>query len=209
SHNETRILLNLEIKDFSIPEIMLKTQHVYFEYGSDPIDLKRYIEAVYDQYDQVAIDDVIITDQIEWEKVGVYQVNYELVDESGNRGSAFLYFYVTDTVAPKLDVQQITIQKNQHFNYLEYVAAYDNYDLDITQKVRMHPSYIPTSIPGFYEVIFYVHDSSGNYEEMKIVIKVEDLDTWWDYVIYFGGLVVIIGLGIFFYYFYYKRAKLS
>ena len=72
----------------------------------------------------------------------------------------------------------------------------------------MNPSFIPLNQPGYYEVLFYVHDTSGNYAETKVLLTVEALNDVMDYIYFiFGGLILIGGVIIYFVYVK-KREKL-
>ncbi len=209
SYNETTGQFILTIVDYTYPEVILTTNKIYVPYGEKINDFSTYIHAVYDAYDKhLTIDDVEIISNINFNVVGLYQAIYRITDDSFNESESILYVYVSDYQQPVIYAQNITIQKGQSFNYLNYASAYDDYDGDLSLSLRINPNFIPTSIPGFYEVTYYVHDSSGNYAEMKILLTITSNDDWMDYVLYALGFIGILGTGLAFYYFKNRRAKL-
>ncbi|MBN3490810.1 DUF5011 domain-containing protein [Acholeplasma equirhinis] len=208
SDNITTRYINLEIIDNIAPEIILKNQNIYVSYLDNKIDFSLYIDKIYDGYDKsLSYSDVKIIHTINFERLGLYEVIYQLEDSSHNIGEATLYVHIVDYDQPVLDVKPITIKQNQSFDYRNYVSAYDLYDGDLTDKVRVSPSFIPTSIPGIYEVVFYVHDQSGNLSEVKSTVTVLYKNPWVDYVYYGLGLGIVVLGGYLFYYFYNKRSK--
>lgn len=200
SLNETTVSIDIEIVDTTIPEISLTTNLIYVELKEEIIDFKKYIDNVFDDYDKdLTVDDVLIISNINYEKIGTYEVNFYLKDKSNNSVEEVLLVKIIDNILPTLEIHPAIINVNDYFNYFEYVKAYDNYDGDITNLVKINPSFIPTNSIGVYEIIYYVYDSSGNYIEEKGLLTIKDNDKYNDYVIYFSGLIVlIIGIIIFY-----------
>lgn len=209
SGNDRDAQFILKIVDQTYPEVLLTTNKIYVPYGAQFIDFKTYIHTIYDAYDKdLTIDDVEIIGDIDFNTVGLYQVIYRITDDSMNQSESILYVYVSDDQSPMIHAQNMTIESGQSFSYLDYASAFDDYDGDLSLSLRINPNFIPTSIPGFYEVTYYVHDSSGNYAETKILLTITDKDSWVDYITYAAGFVGILTTGLTFYYFKNRRTKL-
>lgn len=207
SLNETVEHIVIKIIDLSYPEIILKTHQVYLPYGVDSVDYLSYVESVFDSYDKdLSIFDIKYKSTLDFNKVGLYQVIYELTDKSNNVGTQLLYIYLTDFEKPVIEATHITIKKGAYFNYKDHVTAYDNYDGDISNLVKMNPQFVPVQQVGYYEILFYVHDSSGNYSEIKVLLTIEATNDVMDYIYYIVGGVIILG-SIIIYYIYIKKRE--
>ena len=209
SLNEKKEYIHIKIIDLSYPEIILKTHQVYLAYGVDSVDYLSYVESVFDSYDKdLSIFDIRYKSTLDFNKVGLYQVIYELLDKSNNVGTQLLYIYLTDFEKPVIEATHITIKKGAYFNYKEHVTAYDNYDGDISYLVKMNPQFVPIQQVGYYEILFYVHDSSGNYSEIKVLLTIEAANDVMDYIYYIVGGVIILGSIIIYYIYIKKREKI-
>lgn len=205
SGNETIKSLEVEVKDTQAPEIILKTLEVFLSHEVTAIDVFGYIESVYDDNDKtLQIDNVKIVNKVKYGVVGRYQIDYLLTDESLNETKQTLSVVLGDYTAPVIKVDYFEVKKNGIFDYKPYVTAYDDYDGNVSHLLNYGPTYIPTNIPGSYEVVFYVHDTSGNYAEQKVIINVVEEKNIIDYVIYVGGFALIVGV-LTLYYIYSKR----
>jgi hypothetical protein len=207
SGNERIKSMTIEIKDLSYPEIILTTQQAYIAYGVDYINYLDYVESIYDSYDKnLNIDDVEVYSNIDFSVIGLYQVIFKLKDQSGNQGQAILYIYINDYEKPIIESPHISVWQNTQINLLSYATAYDNYDGDISHLIKMNPAFIPMHQVGFYELTFYVHDSSGNYAETKVLLTIEKEPTLFDQIHYIIGGVLIVG-GLVIYYIYAKKRE--
>ncbi len=207
SGNETTKMMIIEVKDLSYPEIILSTQQAYIAYGIDHINYLDYVENVHDSYDKnLTINDVEVDSTIDFSSIGLYQVIFKLKDQSGNEGQAMLYIYLNDYEKPMIEATHISVLQNTQVNLLNYATAHDNYDGDISHLIKMNPAFIPMHQVGFYELTFYVHDSSGNYAETKVLLTIEKAQTIFDHIYYVLGGIVIVG-GLVIYYIYAKKRE--
>lgn len=207
SGNETIKTMIIEIKDLSYPEIILTTQQAYIAYGIMHINYLDYVESVFDSYDDhLTASDVEVYSNINFDVIGLYQVIFKLKDQSGNQGQAILYIYINDYEKPVIESTHINIKQNTQINLLSYATAYDNYDGDISHLIKMNPAFIPVHQVGFYELIFYVHDSSGNYAETKVLLTIERQPSILDHIYYIIGGAIIVG-GLVIYYIYAKKRE--
>lgn len=204
SRNENKLVTEVKVLDTSAPELILTNKEIFVSFDQT-YNLLDYVDQINDNYDKnLTLDNIVITSNIIDGVIGRYNVTYTISDSSLNKISENLTFIIGDYVAPVIKVDYIEINKDDNFDYKKYAKALDNYDGDITDQISFSPNYIPTSIPGTYEAIFYVHDSAGNYAEQKVVITVRDTPKQQDYVIYVSvGVVIAIICGT--YYFVSKR----
>lgn len=208
SMNETRKTFELKIIDDSLPEVILSTNQVHISFGTQTIDYLKYVDSIYDAYDKsLTKDDINVISELDFNKIGLYKVIYQISDQFGNQSETTLLLYLDDYEAPVITVFDMTLNKGERFNYLNYASAYDNYDQDISHQININPNFIPTTITGHYEVTFYIHDSSGNYSEKKVILTIIENDTWIDYLVYGSGLLVVFGGLVIFYMMKKKREK--
>ncbi len=208
SLNETKRKFTLNIIDDGLPEVILKTLNVHIGFGVDRIDYLSYVDKVYDQYDKnIALEDIEVISKVDLNVIGLYPVIYRIKDSYGNESESTLLVFIDDYESPVITVSDVTLKKGERFDYLNYASAYDNYDLDISKNIKINPNFIPTTITGHYEVTFYVHDSSGNYSESKVILTVMEDDLWVDYVVYGSGVFLVLGSLLVFYMMKKKREK--
>src|SRR5690606_8959141 len=202
SNNQVSGIMIIEIIDTFYPVLILYTQQISHEYTKEPPNYHSYIKEVYDVYDKnLTIDDVVVIDHVNYQMLGIYEVVFELTDPQGLKTVQTLFVNLTDYKIPTIQAESMKITQGDAFNFNLYVKAYDDYDGDLSHQVKMNPTTIPTHVPGVYEVIFYVHDSAGNYAQIKSYLTIVEKDSYLD-LIYYGigvGLVVIIYTLYFFY----------
>lgn len=208
SNNQLSIMVDIHVKDDLAPELILKNVLVYVTVFSEPVNLLDYVESVSDNYDlDIQYENILVEESINYQKIGLYKVIYQIKDSSNNIGINQLYIHIKDYEAPFIHVTLSDIKVGDKIYLPDYFLVTDNYDGDITHQLKFSPGYIPTHQEGHYEVIAYVYDSSGNYHEEKIVITVLPNDDLYMYLGYIGGFVVIVGCVSLFYIYKKKREK--
>ena len=125
---------------------------------------------------------VRITDNIDYEKVGTYEIKYRIVIHSLNIDKTIVRkVNVVDKIPPELTINSDTeVYANLNETYAEPTyTAIDNYDGDITNKVTVE-SNLDLSNEGEYIEIFTVEDSSGNKttKEIKITVREKSKNTY-------------------------------
>ena len=118
-------------------------------------------------------DKVLISNNVDEEKIGEYYVIYTLKKDILNK-YLVRKVVVKDTTKPVITLNQnqtITLNVGSKYNEPGYTAS-DNYDGDITDNVVVE-SNVDTSKEGEYNVVYKVKDSSGNEFEInrKVVVK--------------------------------------
>ena len=121
-------------------------------------------------------DQVKSTNDIDYEKIGDYKIEYELNIKYLNIYKKITrHISVVDGVPPELNVEcddEILWNLGEEFEMPSYTAS-DNIDGDITGKVEVD-SNVNINEEGDYRIIYKVSDSSGNESTREIKIKVEE-----------------------------------
>lgn len=107
-------------------------------------------------------DVVIDSSEIDMSKLGEYQVKYQVLID-GNYEYIYRKVIVIDTEKPIITLKgEEEISHLQNTKYVEEgYSATDNYDKDITDKVKI-TSNLDVNKEGTYEIKYSVTDSNGN-----------------------------------------------
>lgn len=125
---------------------------------------------------------VKVTDNIDYEKVGTYEIRYRLVLKNLNIDKTVIRkVEVVDKIPPELTINSdLEVYANLNETYAEPTfTAIDNYDGDITDKVKVENN-LDLSNEGEYVEKFTVEDSSGNIttKEIKIIVREKYKNTY-------------------------------
>lgn len=114
---------------------------------------------------------VKIIGHVNSKKVGTYNIGYIIKHKMVSK-KKMRKVSIVDTVKPVITLvdEEISIYQNSTFED-PGVKATDNYDGDITSKIKTENK-VDTSKIGAYEVIYKVEDSSGNSAEAKRIVNV-------------------------------------
>lgn len=77
------------------PVIRLKEYLIYVEKGTEP-DFESYIEGIYSNYEPADEDSLLISEEYDPQKPGVYSIHYYALDIDGNEGHAVLTVVVEE-----------------------------------------------------------------------------------------------------------------
>jgi hypothetical protein len=169
SHNEGVYETELIVLDIITPDLTLKTQTYHAQINDPLIDLSTLVLNVSDNYDDLHINDIIMTHEIDISKIGVYQVEYRLSDHSYNETILYLEYRVDDSSKPHLSFSEFTLTKNELFNPMQGVTV-SEHSTKVT--VSCYPFTIDTGIPGTYELIYIATDERGNATKLHRTITV-------------------------------------
>ncbi len=107
--------------------------------------------------------------------LGNYVIKYNLnINYLGVNQTLYRNVKVIDTTAPILKIdseKQVEIYADDNYSLPTYTAL-DNYDGDITNKVKVE-SNLNTKEAGTYEINYSVSDTSGNTTKDTITVKVK------------------------------------
>ena len=114
---------------------------------------------------------VKITNKVNTNKLGTYTITYKITHLKTTK-IIKRKVKVVDTIKPEITLQgnEVTIYQNDTYNEPGYTAT-DNYDKDITSKVKVTNN-IDNTKAGTYEVTYSVSDSSKNKTEIKRKVNV-------------------------------------
>ena len=114
---------------------------------------------------------VKITNKVNTNKLGTYTITYKITHLKTTK-IIKRKVNVVDTTKPEITLQgnEVTIYQNDTYNEPGYTAT-DNYDKDITSKVKVTNN-IDNTKAGTYEVTYSVSDSSKNKTEIKRKVNV-------------------------------------
>ena len=143
-----------------------------------------YIEEGYKAYlfKKDVSKSVKVTDNIDYTKLGTYEIRYRLVIENLNIDKTIVRkVEVVDKIPPELTINSdIEVYANLNETYAEptYVVI-DNYDGDISSNVKVENN-LDLSTEGEYIEKFTVVDSSGNVttKEIKIIVRDKSKNTY-------------------------------
>lgn len=113
---------------------------------------------------------VDVFSNVDTEKVGIYDVLYS-VKHIDNKITKTRKVKVVDNEKPVIELigdAEITLLEDSIYKEYGYIAS-DNYDKDITNKVKVINN-VKDDV-GEYEVIYIVTDSSGNTYSTKRIVK--------------------------------------
>lgn len=138
------------------PNITQVIDEIEVHSSYDPLDFIRDVSSNKDYHITV------IEDKIDNTKIGNYNVTYEISNKNDETVELSYLITVVDKTAPTIQViTDITTTVNQSFVISDFVKAIDNYDLDITDKLKISGEY-DISKAGEYHVQLSVSDSSNN-----------------------------------------------
>ncbi len=155
-----------QINDIVITDFSEKTFENYFVFS--------------DNYDDV--DDLNFTvdaDQVNYLKIGSYQIIVYCYDQSGNERELETYVYVIDTISPELlltTTKLILPLHSKAINLMDYIyKVSDNYDqLNLSDVITLEE--INYDQIGIYQVTYFIDDLSLNREEKSLYVFIDDLE---------------------------------
>lgn len=163
----------VKIIDTTKPEIKIEGKKKLIAYIGDKFKYPNYTAT--DNYDGDITKKVVVTDNINFEKVGKYEINYKVVDSSGNSDTQ----KVTVSVEKKKNPYVVVSIANQTLKYYEYdklvltspvvtgingktprgTFAVQDKERNIVLKGADYESFVSYWI-GFYRGAFGFHDAS-------------------------------------------------
>jgi lipoprotein-anchoring transpeptidase ErfK/SrfK len=125
---------------------------------------------------------VKISDNIDYSKIGSYEIKYNLVIKNLNIDKTIIRkVNIVDKIPPELTINSdMEVYADLNGNYAEPTySAIDNCDGDITDKVKVENN-LDLSQEGEYIEKFTVEDSSGNIttKEIKIIVQEKFKNTY-------------------------------
>lgn len=196
SGNKEKFNGKLKIVDYIPPTITLKNKTITINVFEE-LDLLSLVE-VDDNYDELSLEDLIITENINFDIVDVYIVIYEIKDNSGNKAKEELKVFVKDLTPPEIYVEDLTIKQNESLDFLMHVKVDDNYSSPNNISLKIVYNNVDFNRPGKYNVTFEAIDESGNHNHKTITVRIQGT-TNEQRIFYFlliGGSILLIAITI-------------
>ncbi len=201
--NNIKTYVNVEIIDSVAPTVELLIEKADIEIVSDynVINWLSFIK-VEDNYDD--FKNITITENanevVDFSKIGIYKIEYRIVDTSGNTELINLEVQVVDTTPPifeKLkDEILITNESTADKNLiLKEIVIIDNHSTREKITVDIIGDY-NLLVNGEYEVSIVATDESGNSTVETVKIIVEQNGTYAKYIMLGAVCLLVIGGGL-------------
>lgn len=162
---ERTLVIEYEVIEGELPQI--EQLESVIEYG-EIFDDAACFEVTNIKDFEYEIDD----SNCDYNKLGTYPVYANL---SNSRGVNETYEYemkIVDTKLPTIDAKdKVLVVKGDETDLMSYATAKDNYDGDISGKLRVSGN-VDTETAGTYKVTYQVADSSGNQKKESIDVVV-------------------------------------
>lgn len=191
SGNEQKSSIDVAVIDIIEPTLTLSTYQIYMSLDDDIDDLAKYIEEAYDNYDALSHHDVYISGQIDNHNIGLYDIEYHLLDQSQNHKIATLSVRVDDDQQPVVNMSDIVIQPYDEINYEAGITIMD----DLPCEVYVDKNYIDTSQVGIQYVTYVITDARGNYTSYIRKVIIEEAQLTLD-IYQFIPLIIIELIGM-------------
>lgn len=181
-----KLVREVNVVDKEKPNItLIGDEQILLTVNSEYVD-PGYV--VNDNVDTSLENKVVIENNIDNKKIGEYKVIYKVLDSSGNKEERERIVKVVDDIAPIINLKglkHIIVKVNEKYDD-EGVTALDNYDGDLTSKVKVS-SNVNYNQVGTYYIKYMVDDSSLNHTEITRTIDViENVD-----ITYIKGILLV------------------
>lgn len=173
SNNISSYFTELHVIDITNPSLTLSTHTLYLSLNNVIEDEKTYIIDVFDDYDDLSIDDVLIESTIKTDMIGQYELIYTIIDSSFNEFSQKIDVYVDDYKAPSISGSSLYISMYDSIDLLEGLTISDNVGV---YDIYYEPSLLDTSYPGSYEIFYTLLDQRGNTTSFSRMIYIDEID---------------------------------
>lgn len=193
SLNITTLETEVIIMDITNPTLELIDDQITISVNEKSIDFNALILTVGDNYSELNKDDVIINNDVNLSKTGVYWVTYDLFDDAQNRTTKALTCIVDDFTPPVLSCEPITIAQYDIYHLFTGISAYDD---ESSCNIYAFPQSIDTSQPGNKYVTYVAQDERGNYTSATQKITVLPVGKSYEITDFIPVIVILFSGGI-------------
>lgn len=195
SGNQSEYIGEFLVVDEVSPTISLDEESITIEIG-EKIDLLAFVSDISDNYDELSIDDLIVTTNINYDQTGSYVVIYELQDNSNNETKATLEVLIKDLTPPEIIVSDLEFNQNDEVDLLLYAKVTDNYSKPEDIGLKIVYNDVDFTEPGVYSLIYQAVDESGQHAHKTITVTINgttnEQKTF--YIVLGAGILGIIGI---------------
>lgn len=149
--------IDIIIVDIMPPMIELYETTIIIELGMTSIELEKNIKNVSDNISSITVDDVTIIEDVDINRIGLYPVIYQLVDDAGSMTEMIAYVKIQDTVAPIVHAEPLRHIYQTSIDMYEGIDVTDESDVDIR---IISQGFTPEV--GTYFVTYIAYDVAGN-----------------------------------------------
>ncbi|WP_162813963.1 immunoglobulin-like domain-containing protein [Vibrio tetraodonis] len=133
--------------------------------------------SAYDSEDGDLTGDVVVSGEVNTNRVGAYPLTYSVTDSDSNTTEEIRQVTVYNTAPVINGVNNETILVNSDFDPMEGVSATDAEDGDISNSAIQVSGQVNTEIVGQYTLTYQVTDAAGETTTNERVITVTDEET--------------------------------
>lgn len=119
-------------------------------------------------------NDIEQTNDVDLKKIGTYHYKYKIKYKKQEK-EIIRTINIVDKEKPEIKLKgekEITITEGDKYQELGATAS-DNYDKDLTDKIKIDNKNLDTKKVGTYKIIYSVKDSSNNDTSVERIIKVK------------------------------------
>lgn len=160
SNNITSIELEVYIIDDLRPELILSTDKININQFEEIDNINMLLLKVSDNYNEKEELILNIINEIDYSKIGIQYLFFELSDTSLNKTTKNIKVIIDKKYEQLINGNNITINQNDNIILGQGIIFSESVDKTLT-----FPSKIDTSTAGNIEVLFIAYDIRGNYEE--------------------------------------------
>lgn len=177
SGNRTTEQMTLDVKDITAPTLQLRTKPPIINVYTmiDRQLLESFVIAIYDNYDDLDISDVIITHDIDTHIIGSYKITYRIIDHSGNETNMVLNASVADLISPIIELIQplvVDVYTAEPF-WITFFQYSDNFTATAKLTTKLSTT-VKLNVIGQYPLTLDVTDGAGNVSTYRGYIHVVD-----------------------------------
>ncbi len=174
SGNETTAKINVDVGDQEKPKIIIN-QPLIFDVLEPPPFLTDYID-YFDNYNDKEELELKISESINMNEIGRYQVIIEVTDSSNNKAFLIAYVKIVDKIEPVItQINNLIITDFKEVDLAIYFEAEDNYDAPQLLVFTINDQNVEYTATGDYIVIVTVCDLSSNCATIEAQLVVIDI----------------------------------
>ena len=177
SNTQSKVV-QVEVVDKTAPELKpvgKSNGYVVNVEVNDSKDITKYIKAT-DNVDGDVTPFIETNKKLDTSRLGTQTIQLNVSDAAGNQTQKTFEFYVSDTIAPKIQHKKgstVTVDYGSKFSYSDYVGITDNFDKKVT-SIKVDGK-VNTKKIGKTTLNITAVDSSGNESKAKLNVEVKDI----------------------------------
>lgn len=168
SNNSATFYVEIVIVDTIEPEIILSIEVLYIDIERFSFDPVSFITRIEDNRENIPIERVTIFNPVV-PRIGIYEVFYEVVDNSGLFGFKTLKVFVIDSSKPVVKASNLTLKSSLDIDVLAGIEVIDHSQTKIVVLNEFH-----MTKKGLQTMYYVVYDAFGNETFFSRTILIED-----------------------------------